>query len=54
MAEQIVDRVTLAFTGQDLQMARELRKRAGKRGVNRLIKRVLAAWMASQFHENTP
>ena len=46
MAEQTIDRMTIAFSNTDeLRMARDLRKRAGTRGVNRLIKDILRRWI---------
>lgn len=54
MAEQTIDRITLAFSGAELTMSRELRRRAGKRGVNRLIKDVLRRWFDSNNHTKNP
>lgn len=49
MAEQMIDRMTIAFSNTDeLRMARDLRKRAGSRGVNRLIKDILRRWIDQQ------
>ena len=48
MAEQTIDRITLAYANGELVEARELRKRAGKRGVNRLIKQILRRWLSEQ------
>ena len=48
MAEQMIDRITLAFSNGELSMSRELRKRAEKRGVNRLIKSILRRWLEQE------
>lgn len=48
MAEQMIDRITLAYSGTELEEARALRKRAGARGVNRLIKQILRRWLSEQ------
>jgi hypothetical protein len=46
--ETTLDRITLNFGPTELTLARELRKRAGERGLNALIKRVLREWIATQ------
>ena len=48
MAEQTIDRITLAFSNSELTMSRELRKRAEKRGVNRLIKSIIRRWLEQE------
>lgn len=46
--ETTLDRITLNFGTNELPLAREIRKRAGNRGVNRLIKQILQDWLRTQ------
>ena len=40
-----LDRITLNFGSQELELARQVRKRAGKAGLNRLIKQAIREYI---------
>ena len=48
--ETTLDRVTLNFGPQELEIVRQLRQRAGHRGLNALVKRILREWL--EAHKN--
>ena len=43
--ETTLDRITINFGPAELGLIRELRKRAGARGLNALVKRILREWL---------
>lgn len=43
--ETTLDRVTINFTVEELPLIRALRVKAGKRGLNRLLKQILQEWL---------
>ena len=46
-----LDRITLNFGSTELELARQIRKRAGKGQLNRLIKQAIRDYLARQEHE---
>ena len=45
--ETTLDRITLNFGPSELTIIRQLRQRAEKRGLNRLIKQILRDWLGT-------
>ena len=49
--ETTLDRITINFGPAELALIRELRKRAGARGLNALVKRILREWISRHEKE---
>lgn len=50
----MVDRMTLNFGNeQELKLSAEIRKLAGARGVNRLLKEIIRQWLEKEGSKNS-